>query len=191
VKRDADGNRYFTMAFIEGHSHLFSEFGTFNSFAMRKQVSNKESMRYLKGDYSNYHLRQALFVKTNATLADPSNRRRLPNQYRKDAKTLREEYLRQVIPMKKVDKGWVTNPLIFSKWTGALVDEVQEEDAEIFTLDEYLEALFYSVAFQSLGGFVEGDYGADDGIIGPILVAHVNSPNALLNLHKNDSLNKS
>jgi hypothetical protein len=71
VKRDAGGNRYFTMAFIEGHSHLFSEFGTFNSFAMRKKVSNKESMRFLKGDYSTHHLRQSLFVKTNATLADP------------------------------------------------------------------------------------------------------------------------
>jgi hypothetical protein len=76
VKRDADGNRYFTMDFTEAHSKLFNEFGSLNSFSMWKQVNNKTLLKRMETQYSIYNPRLALFVKANAT--QDGNRRRIP-----------------------------------------------------------------------------------------------------------------
>ena len=45
VKTDAGGNRYFTMAFTEGHTKLFGEFSSFNSMAMRNKQENKAKVK--------------------------------------------------------------------------------------------------------------------------------------------------
>ena len=98
-------------------------------------------------EYSSYLVRLARFIKAQATLGDASNRRRLPVQFRKDTTGLRTEYVKQVVPMRRASRDWVQEPLVFSTWTESLEDIIHELGAEVFTLDEYIEALIYSVAF--------------------------------------------